>query len=87
MTCRRPGISRLTIEGHRTLSDEDKEALEEWLDRHDMSTDDSGITEIWVLGVKTIIYYLKRDENGQHYQEGGDIAKSFRIVDTRGWPL
>ena len=83
---RSPGITRLTLYAWAGLDLEQKDAVNDWLEStvRDLSRD---VYDIWILGIKAIVYYHKRNEDGQFYRDAGEVARSYRIVDSKGWPL
>lgn len=81
-----PGITDLTLDRWARLNQERKDAIDEWLDRR-AEVEAKDVYRVTVLGDKAIVFYYRRNEAGQLTTLGGDIDKSYKIVETRGWPL
>ena len=79
-------INRLNLYGWAHLLPAEKDAVNGWLEStvRDLSRD---VYDIWILGGRAIVYYHKRNEDGNLYRDAGEVASSYRIVDSKGWPL
>lgn len=78
-------VTDLTLDRWKALSQEDKDAVDDWLDRvHPVEAD---VYRITILGNRAAVYYHKRNEEGHLTVVGGDVDRSYKVVDAKGWPL